>query len=94
MRPSIASEPTCDCGVALAVDQVKRLHRPTFGDGYTHFAGSTSQQRRRLSQHVQISHSALQLEPERSGLFGSHLSGGSQLLLCRDSDMREAAATI
>jgi hypothetical protein len=47
-----------------------------------------------LPQHMDIPQSALQLEPECSGLFESHLSHGSQLLLCRDSDKREAAATI
>ena len=91
---SIASEPTREYGVALAVQEMERLHGATFRDRDAHLSGTPSSPGRRVSQNVQISHSALQLEPERSGLFGSHLSHGSQLLLCRDSDMREAAATI
>src|SRR4026209_1817313 len=91
---SIASEPTREYGVALAVQEMERLHGATFRDRDAHLTRTPSSRSRRLPQHMDIPQSALQLEPECSGLFGSHLSHRSQLLLCRDSDKYEASATI
>jgi len=60
----IATKSLRERGVRLATQQMKRLHRATFGHGHSHFARSTSSPGRRLSEHVEVPQAALQFEPE------------------------------
>jgi hypothetical protein len=68
----IAPEPLRQFPIRTAVEQMKRLHRPAFGNRDAHLAGPTPPPRWRLTEVPHLSQCAVKFGPEGCRLFRRH----------------------